>query len=64
MVSRRVNTKFTGRQREIKDLQQSLCPSHSMKQQATESKIYVIHGLGGAGKSEVALKFAHDNRAE
>lgn len=64
MVSRRVNTVFTGREKEIKDLQQSLCPSHSTNSQATESKIYVIYGLGGAGKSEVALKFAYDNRAE
>ena len=64
MVSRRVNTVFTGREIEIKNLQKSLCPSHSTKSQATGSKIYVIYGLGGAGKSEVALKFTHDNRAE
>ena len=63
MVPRRVNTVFTGREKEINDLQQSLCPSHS-ESPATESKIYVIHGIGGAGKSEVALKFAHDNRSE
>lgn len=62
MVSRRVNTVFTGREKEIKDLQQSLSPSRPTDSQATESKIYVIEGLGGAGKSEVALKFAYDNR--
>lgn len=64
MVSRRVNPLFTGREKEIEDLRQSLCPSHSTDLQAIGSKIYVIHGLGGAGKSEVALKFAYDNRAE
>lgn len=64
MVSRRVNSVFTGREKQIKNLQQSLCPSYSTKLQVTGPKIYVIHGLGGAGKSEVALKFAYDNRAE
>ena len=64
MVTRRVNPVFTGREKEIKDLQLSLCPSQSTKLLATWPKIYVIHGLGGAGKSEVALKFAYDNRAE
>ena len=64
MVTRRVNPVFTGREKEIKDLQRSLCPSQSTKLLATWPKIYVIHGLGGAGKSEVALKFTYDNRAE
>lgn len=64
MVSRRVNPVFTGREKEINDLQQSLCPSYSTKLQVTWPKVYVIHGLGGAGKSEVALKFVYDNRAE
>ena len=64
MVSRRVNTVFTGREKEIKDLQRSLSPSHSTNSQVKGSKIYVIYGLGGAGKSEVALKFAYDNKAE
>lgn len=64
MVSRGVNPFFTGREREIEVLQQVLCPSRSTDLRATGSKVYVIHGLGGAGKSEVALKFADDNRAE
>ena len=64
MVTRRVNPVFTGREKEIKDLQRSLCLSQSTKLVATWPKVYVIHGLGGAGKSEVALKFAYDNRAE
>lgn len=64
MVCRRVNPVFTGREKEIKDLQQSLSPSYSTHSQATSSKVYVIYGLGGAGKSKVALKFAYDNRIE
>ena len=64
MVSRRVNTVFTGREKELKKLQHSLSSSDSTHSQVIGSKIYVIYGLGGAGKSEVALKFAYDNRAE
>ena len=64
MVSRQVNTLFTGREKEIKDLQQSLCPSYSINPQVAWPRTYVICGMGGAGKSEVALKFAYDNRAE
>lgn len=64
MVSRLVNTLFTGRKEEIETLQQSLCPSRSTGPQIVSARIYVIHGMGGAGKSEVALKFAYDNREE
>ena len=62
MVSRLVNSVFTGREKEIKNLHQSLSPSRSTDSQARKPKTYVIEGLGGAGKSEVALKFAYDNR--
>jgi len=64
MVSRRVNTLFTGRKEALENLQRSLCPSQSLITQTGTSKIFVIHGMGGAGKSEVALKFAYDNRSE
>ena len=64
MVSRQLNPLFTGRAKECKDLQQSLCPSHSTNPQTAQPRTYVIHGMGGSGKSEVALKFAYDNRAE
>ena len=62
MVSRRVNSVFTGRKEEMEDLRESLYPSCTKNSNAIESKIYVIYGLGGAGKSEVALKFAYENR--
>ena len=62
MVSRRVNSVFTGREKEMKDLNRSFFPSHTKDIQAIESKTYVIYGMGGAGKSEVALKFAYEYR--
>ena len=43
-------------------LKEALSPSFSTSDHATVPKIYVIHGMGGAGKSEIAVKFAHENR--
>ncbi|KAF6217721.1 hypothetical protein HO133_006548 [Letharia lupina] len=62
MVPRRPNTLFTGREKELGELEQALCTSLSTKAHTAIPKIYVIVGMGGAGKSEVALKLAHDNR--
>ena len=59
---RRPNPLFTGREDELGRLKQALCPSDSMSEQTARPKIYVIQGMGGAGKSEVAVKFAHGNR--
>lgn len=64
MVSRRLNPFFTGREEELRKLKQALCASHSTTGDTAARKTYVIHGMGGAGKSEVALKFAHENRPE
>lgn len=64
MVYRRLNPFFTGREEELRKLQQALCASHSTIRDTAVLKTYVIHGMGGAGKSEVALKFAHENRPE
>lgn len=64
MVSRRLNPLFTGREEELEKLKQALCPSLSISAHIAAPKVYVIHGMGGAGKSEVALKFAHDSRLE
>ena len=55
---------FTGRDKELEKLKLALCPSFSTSAQSAVPKIYVIQGMGGAGKSEVALKFAHENRPE
>lgn len=64
MVSRRPNSLFTGRKEELRKLKQALCSSMSTTAQTAVPKIYVIYGMGGAGKSEVATRFAHDNRLE
>ena len=64
MVSRRLNPFFTGREEELRKLKQALCAPHSTTRGTAVPKTYVIHGMGGAGKSEVALKFAHENRPE
>ena len=63
-VMPRPNNLFTGREEELDRLKQALCPSVSASAQISGPKIYVIQGMGGAGKSEVAIKFAHDNRRE
>ena len=62
MVSRRPNPLFTGREGELIKLKQALCPSLLTSNHAAIPRIYVIHGMGGAGKSEIAVKFAHENR--
>ena len=64
MVSRRPNPLFTGREDEFKKLKQALCPAFSTRSHAVVPKIYVINGMGGAGKSEIAIKFAHEKRSE
>ena len=62
LVMRRPNPLFTGREDELERLKQALCPSESRSEETSRPKIHVIQGMGGAGKSEVAVKFAHDNR--
>lgn len=64
IVSRRPNPFFTGREEELGNLKRALCPSHWTAAHTAVPKVYVIYGMGGAGKSEVALKFAHDHRPE
>ena len=61
-VRRGPNPLFTGREDELGRLREALCPSESWSEETSRPKIYVIQGMGGAGKSEVAVKFAHDNR--
>ena len=64
MVYRGPNPLFTGREDELKKLKQALCPALSTISHSAVPKIYVINGMGGAGKSEVAVKFAHESRSE
>lgn len=64
MVSRRPNPLFTGRKDELEKLKKALSPLTLKEKQNTKADIYVLYGMGGAGKSEVALDFAYDHRSE
>lgn len=64
MISRRPNPKFTGREEELRKLEKALCFPLSTTVHYIVPRIYVVHGMGGAGKSEVAVKFAHEKRLE
>ena len=64
MVSRRPNPLFTGRKDELDKLKKALSPLTPKDKQKTKADIYVLYGMGGAGKSEVALNFAYDHRPE
>ena len=49
--------KFVGRPAEIAELERVLLPDrHSCRQ-----KIFVLHGLGGIGKTQLAVEFARQN---
>jgi len=52
------NQDFVGREDILESLKQALLPSSSV----ASSMIFVIHGLGGVGKSQVALEYAHRHK--
>ena len=60
-VPHRISPIFTGRDDIAEELHKSCLPpepSYTQKQQ----KRYVLHGLGGSGKTQICLRFAEDNR--
>lgn len=60
IVPKSVNPFFTGRKRVLRKLREIFClPDDEEK---FRQKRFVIHGIGGAGKSEVCVKFAHENK--
>ncbi|RDW58320.1 hypothetical protein BP5796_12250 [Coleophoma crateriformis] len=61
LVPRSVSSFFTGRSDVLKRLRTSLCPSPKSINESRQRR-FVIIGVGGAGKSEVCLKFAEDNK--
>ncbi|TKA44525.1 hypothetical protein B0A49_13267, partial [Cryomyces minteri] len=61
LMSRKSNTLFTGRQSTLQVLHQSLVPTQRPRDQSIQ-RVFVLVGLGGAGKSEVAIKFAEETR--
>ncbi|KAJ5904683.1 uncharacterized protein N7473_001599 [Penicillium subrubescens] len=50
---------FVGRQGELEQLWQYLQPGHSQSR-----KVAVIHGLGGMGKTQLAIRFARDHKGD
>ena len=60
MVPRTTNPLYIGR----KDLGNHLAQafSYGPSKPLKRNRTFVIHGLGGTGKSEVCLKFAEDHR--
>jgi hypothetical protein len=62
LVPRRSNTLFTG-QRELRaKLKDQLLPSAVRFHEQDKSKVFVLHGIGGVGKSEICIKFAEEHR--
>ena len=60
-VPRNVSSIFTGREDICQDLQERCLPSNPPSAQKTQKR-YVLHGLGGSGKTQICLKFAQDYR--
>ncbi|KAL8921610.1 MAG: hypothetical protein Q9172_003935 [Xanthocarpia lactea] len=62
-VPRNPSSAFTGREEICKQLQ-AHCLLSSKLNPRRQQKRFVIHGLGGSGKTQVCLKFAQDHREE
>jgi signal recognition particle GTPase len=54
---------YTGREKQLSELEQMLDVVRSRERQ-THQKRFVIHGLGGSGKTQFCCKFAQDNREQ
>ncbi|OQD86643.1 hypothetical protein PENANT_c007G05014 [Penicillium antarcticum] len=54
-----IETNFMGRQEELEQLWQSIQPSRSEQQ-----KVAIVHGLGGMGKTQLAIRFARDHKRD
>ena len=53
--------KFVGRDEQLRQLEQQLQPTLTEK---GGRKVFVIHGLGGIGKTQLAVKYARDHQDE
>jgi hypothetical protein len=60
-VRRCSNSYFTGRQVQADYMKEKLGPIQE-RLTGTKHKIFVIHGLGGSGKTQFCLKYLEDNR--
>jgi len=60
VVSQLENPNFTGRNEIRHRLYDTLLKDRHMRKQSQD--IFVLYGLGGSGKTQVCLKFAHERR--
>jgi hypothetical protein len=61
LIPRKPSSYFTGRQKHAKCVRDMLGPVQNRVDQ-TKSKILVIYGLGGSGKTQFCLKYVEDNK--
>lgn len=60
LLSRKSNPLFTGRKSVLQMLKSELLPV--AQEHSDSQRVFSLSGLGGSGKSEVAIKFAEENR--
>jgi hypothetical protein len=63
LIPRPVNPFFTGQKKILEEMQTRLCSVAVASQEPSPNR-FVIIGIGGAGKSELCLKFAYTHRQE
>ena len=52
---------FVGRDEQLHQIEQSLQPTSTEK---SGRKVFIVHGLGGMGKTQLAVKYARDHQDE
>jgi hypothetical protein len=62
LVPRRSNPLFTGQSQLRTKLKEQLLPDIAGFNEREDSKVFVLHGIGGVGKSEICIKFAEEHR--
>ena len=60
-IPQAVSQNYTGRKLFLLDLEKNLLPSAHYTP-PNGQRVFVIHGLGGSGKTQFCCKFAYDNR--
>lgn len=60
-IPQSVSSIFTGRERELRELRDLLIPKDDNTRDTFQRR-FIIHGLGGSGKTQFCCKFAEENR--
>ena len=55
------NVNFTGRDRELAEIHQTL---HSTDSTISQQRMMVLHGLGGIGKTQLAIQYAYSHQKD